>query len=243
MRFSTGSFLVAVILVFSVSVAFSLDPSVVVGVWTFDADGDMSDISGNGHDGEADGNVEWTVGKFGLAVELDGNSAIVIEHDDGLNLETFTLVAWVNIPTAPVDWWTIIAKDGWPDRNYGVFLASGTGLAHHSFSSGGAPDNNMLDAVTPVQAGDWYHVTATYDLEISRLYINGVLDAEASFKVEPNTTDVPVIIGRTPTDTYKYVGLIDEVAIFSVALGEADINDIMTKGLSNVTAVSPQVKR
>jgi len=123
-----------------------IDPGSVVGLWVFDANGDMEDISGKGHDGAIEGNVDWVQGKFGLAVEVDGASAVIVEHADDMNLESFSLLAWVNIPTAPTDWWTIAAKDGWPDRNYGIWLASGTGLAHHSFTSGATPDNNARNS-------------------------------------------------------------------------------------------------
>jgi hypothetical protein len=220
-----------------------IDPGSVVGLWVFDADGDMEDISGKGHDGAIEGNVEWVAGKFGLAVEVDGASAVIVEHADDMNLESFSLLAWVNIPVAPTDWWTIAAKDGWPDRNYGIWLASGTGLAHHSFTSGTAPDNNAINAVTPVTPGEWYHVAATYDMSSSKLYINGELDAEAAFSVTPNVTDVPFIVGRTDNGSYKLQGAVDELALFSVALSDADIETIMTGGLrATVAAVSPSAK-
>ena len=67
--------------------------------------------------------------------------------------------------------------------------------------------------------------------------IDGVLDVELPFSIKPNVTDVPVIMGRTPTNTYRYEGMIDEVAIFNKALTEDDINGIMASGLKNATAV------
>lgn len=228
-------------LVFTALALAKIEPASVVGVWLFDKDGDASDASGKGHNGKADGKVTWEKGKTGLAVKLDGSTAIVVDHKDDLSLQTFTLVAWVNIPTPPTDWWTIVAKDGWPNRNYGVWLSSGGALAHNSFTSGAAPDNNAVNAVTPVKAGEWHHVAATYDMKVSKLYIDGNMDAQGSFTSKPNVTDVDVIMGRTPTGTYKYVGLIDEVAIFNVALSEDDIKSIVSDGLkSTVTAVSPK---
>jgi hypothetical protein len=217
-----------------------IDPGSVVGLWVFDSDGDMEDVSGKGHDGAIEGNVEWVDGKFGLAVEVDGSSAVIFEHADDMNLENFSLLAWVNIPTAPTDWWTVAAKDGWPDRNYGIWLASGTGLAHHSFTSGTVPNNNAVNAVTPVVPGEWYHVAATYDMSSSKLYINGKLDAEAPFSDTPNVTDAPFIIGRTDDGSYKLQGAVDELALFSVALSDADIETIMTGGIrATVVAVTP----
>ena len=227
----------------SASTGARIDPGSVVGLWVFDSDGDMEDISGKGHDGAIEGNVDWVQGKFGLAVEVDGASAVIVEHADDMNLESFSLLAWVNIPTAPTDWWTIAAKDGWPNRNYGIWLASGSGLAHHSFTSGATPDNNAINAVTPVTPGEWYHVAATYDMSSSKLYINGELDAEGAFSVTPNVTDVPFIVGRTDNGSYKLQGAVDELALFSVALSDADIGTIMTGGLrATVAAVSPSTK-
>jgi len=212
-------------------------------MWLFDQEGQALDTTGKGHDGKAEGNVIWVDGKFGKAVELDGNSAVIVEHKDDMNLEKFTLVAWVKIPTLPTDWWTIAAKDGWPNRNYGVWLASGTGLAHHSWTSGAAPNNNAINAVTPVTPGEWQHVAITYDMTVSKLYINGVLDAQGDFTDTPNFTDVQFIVGRTANGSYKLVGAVDELALFSEALTEQDINDIIANGLHTImTSVTPRTK-
>jgi len=220
----------------------AINLSSVVGIWVFDSDKDMSDISGNGHDGVEEGEVKWVDGKFGKAVELDGSNAVIVEHADDMNLESFTLMAWINIPNAPTDWWTVASKDGWPDRNYGIWLASGTGLAHHSWTSGAAPDNNAVNAVTPVIAGEWHHLAATYDLKVSKLYINGKLDVEGNFNAKPNVTDVEFIVGRTANGSYKYIGIIDEVGLFNQALSEEDINSIMGSGLKVATSVESKGK-
>jgi len=235
--------LVLTCLMFTASIEAKVDPGIAVGMWLFDKDGDVTDVSGKGHNGKTEGGVKWVGGKFGKAVELDGSSFVVIDHADDMNLQTFTLMAWVKIPTAPSDWWTIAAKDGWPNRNYGVWLASGTGLAHHSWTSGTAPNNNAVNAVTPVTAGEWYHVAATYDMKVSNLYINGKLDAKADFSDKPNFTDVQFTVGRTANGSYKLVGAVDELGLFSQALGEQDISDIITNGLGPViTSVSPKTK-
>ncbi|MDQ1318480.1 MAG: LamG protein [Candidatus Poribacteria bacterium] len=234
--------LVSLCLMFTVSIDAKIDPGMIVGIWTFDKDGDASDVSGKGHNGKFEGKVKWVDGKFGKAVELDGNSFVLVDHADDMSLQTFTLMAWVNIPTPPTDWWTVACKDGWPNRNYGIWLASGTALAHNSFTSGAAPDNNAINAVTPVKAKEWHHVAASYDMKVSKLYIDGKLDAQGNFTVKPNVTDVQFIIGRTANGSYKYVGMTDEVGLFNKALSEEDINSVMTNGLKLATAVNPETK-
>ena len=97
--------------------------------------------------------------------------------------------------------------------------------------------------MTPVTSGEWYHVAATYDKSSSKLYINGELDAEGAFSVTPNVTDVPFIVGRADNGTYKLQGAVDELALFSVALDDQDIEAIMTGGLrATVAAVSPSAR-
>jgi hypothetical protein len=187
--------LIAICLMFITSIEAKVDPGIIVGIWLFD--GDIADASGKGHNGIADGNIKWVDGKVGKAVDLDGSSFVVVDHANDMNLETFTLMAWVKIPTLPTDWWAIACKDGWPNRNYGIWLASGTGLVHHSWSSGATPDNNAVNAVTPVNPGEWTHIAATYDMKVSSVYINGKLDAQASFTAKPNVTDVQFTVGRT----------------------------------------------
>ncbi len=223
-------------LVFTFSVQAKIDTNTIVGLWLFDKDGDLSDYSGKGHDGKKDGNVKWVNGKFGMAVSLDGSSFVVVDHKDDMNLQNFTIMGWVNLNSAPTDWWTIACKDGWPNRNYGLWLASGTGLAHSSFTSGAAPDNNFVNAVTPVKAKEWYHVAGTYDMKVSIVYINAVADAKGSFTSKPNVTDVQFTIGRTANGSYKLNGLVDEVALFNKALSETDIKDIYTNGLKATAA-------
>jgi hypothetical protein len=54
-------------------------------------------------------------------------------------------------------------------------------------------------------------------------------------------SDLNLLIG----DGYagKFIGVVDEVAIFNVVLSEDDINSIMLNGLENtITAVSPSGK-
>lgn len=235
------------ILAFCLMIVFSAQAKInsadIVGLWLFDKEGDLSDYSGKGHDGKKDGNVKWTNGKFGMAINLDGNSFVVVDHKDDMNLQTFTIMGWVNLATAPTDWWTIACKDGWPNRNYGLWLASGTGLAHSSFTSGAAPDNNFVNAVTPVKAKEWYHVAGTYDMKTSIVYINAVADAKGSFTSKPNVTDVQFTIGRTANGSYKINAMIDEVALFNKALSETDIKDIFTTGLkATATAIESKNK-
>jgi len=80
-------------------------------------------------------------------------------------------------------------------------------------------------------------------MKVSKLYVNGKLDAQDNFTDKPNVTDVAFTVGRTANGSYKLVGAVDELALFSQALAESDINSIVVGGLSQVVAsVSSKAK-
>jgi len=80
-------------------------------------------------------------------------------------------------------------------------------------------------------------------MKVSKLYVNGKLDAQGNFTDKPNVTNVQFIMGRTANGSYKYSGAIDEVGLFNQALSEQDINSIITNGLkSSATPVTPKIK-
>jgi len=78
-----------------------------------------------------------------------------------------------------------------------------------------------------------------------RWYINGAPAGSDAFAEIPTPSTQAVQIGSRFGSSDFFNGLIDDVAIFSVALTESDIEDIVTKGLSDalgMTAVSPSGK-
>ena len=92
----------------------ALDTDGLVGAWLFDdKNGDtVSDSSGNGIDGKiAKGNPEWVGGKFGGAMEFGGADMVTVDDNAALDLKSFTLSAWVNIPKVTGPWQIIASKE------------------------------------------------------------------------------------------------------------------------------------
>ena len=110
-----------------------IDPSWIVGIWTFDEGSgeEARDVSGNGHDGKVPGDVKWVDGPFGTALEFDGSpipdaggdsfldgSVVEVPYHDDLNLrDVYSLVAWVKVDPEnaccdrnPEPWGGIIVK-------------------------------------------------------------------------------------------------------------------------------------
>lgn len=94
--------------------------------------------------------------------------------------------------------------------------------------------------------GTWYHVAAVYTGEEAQVYVDGVLSATRIFSADIADTNAPVVIGTNyPMGIQPIKDIIDEVAIFSVALEAEDINTIMNEGLEKavgILAVEPSDK-
>ncbi|MDE0469541.1 MAG: LamG domain-containing protein [Candidatus Poribacteria bacterium] len=214
----------------SISVANVLEDA-LLAAWLFDENGGdtAEDASGNGHDGDIMG-AKRVPGKTGRALDFDGNGNIVeIRHDDIFNLTEYTISAWVK--TNPNGkWQTVLGKEpiaGRP-RNYGVFIAGDTKLLGVNYTTGA----NWKTAFSTTVAADgkWHHVAATYDGKVLRAYIDGEMEGETATDIPPDHNTEPIRIGRwgAPRGDY-WAGVLDDVAIFSQALTENEIQDITMK--------------
>lgn len=230
-----------------------IDPTTATGVWLFnETDGDTaSDASENGNDGTLQGDPEWVPdGKFGNALELDGAGDYVSVPDhktlDTELSEALTIVIWVKGTYRPNDWHGLVTKaQGWQvDMCY---LLQRAANGKFEFAPFGEAGNTVWTASDILPKDDtWYHVAGVYTGEEAQIYVDGVLSGTRVFSAEIADTNAPVVIGTNyPTGIQPVNGLIDEAAIFSVALAEEDINAIMNDGLEEtlgILAVEPSDK-
>lgn len=215
----------------------------IVAIWLFD-DGTgetVEDFSRNGHDGEILGDVNWTEGKFGTALEFPGieDNHVSVSHKDSLNLGDFTITAWVK--QEPAGFYpSVLGKGPDPDRTIGsnYFLQSDT--EGHAVGGFTTEDVQWMEILGPTLVGDmkWHHEAVTWDHSLLRLYIDGVLDE----KLEPLSqiqaiNDLPLTIG-SKSGVHQMIGVIDEVGLFNVALTEDDIKNIVNNGLEDLATVS-----
>ena len=227
--------------------AFCAAPSVlagvqtghIVGVWLFDEedDGIATDASGNGHDGEIIGPTQIDEGKFGSALEFHGGEDMVmVEHSDDLSLQTFTIMLWIKTPTAAQA--LIHKQPSSAMRNYILNIFS-SNLPRASFSSEGVRTD--CDGTTTVNDDQWHHIAATYDQKSLKVYVDGKLEGDVPSpdkKVETN--EEPLLFGHAGgTGDYRYAGLMDEVAVYNIALSEDEIRTCIEKGLKETLAVAP----
>ena len=236
------------ITIFVILTLFAVSPNLMavttdglVGAWLFD-DGTgnaIADSSGNDLDGElVRGEPKWGEGKFGGAMEFGGADMVTVSDNDALDLTSFTIAAWINSPETSGRWHVIAAKEARnpTGRNYGIFGHVNTGVIHYSFTSGGW---KSYDAKTNVTDGAWHHVAATYEKPNFKLYVDGQVDAQTAPNTDPDSHDNFLFIGGCNIGDYWMTGTIDEVILYGRALSEAEIGELMEKGITDALDVQP----
>ena len=212
------------------------DLETVVGMWLFD-DGKGNtavDSSENGNDGELVNGPKWIKnGKFESALEFDGNESKghVVVGDLGLSGEV-TLVLWAN-PNDAIDDDRLISNISGPTNP--AFTTRFQNEAVEVWSSAWKPvipefDNNK-----------WGHYAFVFDGEGN---VTGYYNGKEGDTVADSYTFTEIGIGANFLDQWGqyFSGQFDEIAFFSVALTEDDIEILVTKGFKSALAVYPAGK-
>ncbi len=220
----------------------AVDPASVVGMWLFDeGSGDVaSDSSGAGNDGVLV-DVAWADGVRGTAVEFGGAGHIAFPATATTDdfIDGFTYMLWVDVVAAGNANVRVMERD-WHNPT----IQAGGGDFYGSIVTGG---NNIENGIRggAYTAGEFVHVALTHDGTTLRLYVGGELVNESTVGAPTltNANDGGAIwLGQWKDPGWDLTGRIDEVAAFSVALGQADIQSLMTNGLANDTAVDARRK-
>ena len=213
----------------------------VVGIWLFDEGNGktIKDASGNGHDGEIVGAVEWSDGKFESALKFDGGH-VSVPHEDNMNLVEFTITAWIKVPKILAPYQMIAGKEAWPDRNYSMWIIPG--VMTFGFTTPGAAQDIQVGSQEVID-DQWHFVAGTYDENNLTPYVDGEMLAQRGAAGKPATNTAPLMIGaQPPAGGGPLMGLIDEVAVYDTALSEKEIKQVM-EGLARMfQAVNPNGK-
>jgi hypothetical protein len=226
----------------------------IMGMWLFDeGEGDtVKDYSENGNDGVLTNEPEWVDGQSGGALEFDGRVNGVKDHvlcgrDASINeiADAITITAWV-YPMAESNYEYIVSNDrdccgqykGYSlSLGYTAFQIWDTNSASHRVKLAGKPSLKQ-----------WCHLAGTFDGKQLKIYLDGKLSNTAAFDGKigtPATYEFAIGAMGYGQGAYNINGIIDEVAVFNVALSDNDIESIMTRGLekaTGLTAVSPSGK-
>ena len=226
-RFVITSSIAFVLLVFMIQTAVAGTESLVLYMPLDEGSGDTTkDLSGNGNDGTIE-NGKWIDGKINKALEFTGNGCVDIKHSDSLSLEKdITVMVWVFMSASASGELAIVSKGTWAanDLPYELTVTPNANIYWQFY------DNAGRDTCSPPSppVAEWHHIAATYDGSTFACYIDGAMAMETNYNGELPQNTANVTIGkRSKAAECYFSGAIDEVAIFSTALSEEEVKNLM----------------
>ena len=195
----------------------------LVAYWAFDEGSGktVADVTGNGHNGKFFDSPKWVEGKFGMALEFDGeNDRVTIADDDALDItKNLTLMTWFN-PNDSLNGRRMMVK------NDSIFVIFDFGNKD-SVELLVKPNNTFVETkTTDWKVGTWYHFAGTFDGKTMKVYINGKLEGETANNVPIAPSNLEFWIGADDLGSH-FPGKIDEVRLYEKTLTEAEIQTVM----------------
>ena len=231
-------------LIFVNPILAKIDTKTMIGLWLLNEikDKTVADLSGNGNDGTLQGNPKLVAGKFGKALRFDGSA----DYVNCGNKEILTVTKEVTVQfyfktekkmAAFGDRQAVVGKH-YLEYEVGIYPAGGI----HTYTSDGAGNydegiNVAIAGKLPDGDGDWvldkwYHLAWTLKETLEVVYVNGIKIGEFN---KPHAGTKPgvhnVEIGRRVEGSLPFMGTVDEVAIFNVALLPADVKNCADNGM------------
>ena len=257
--------LLLLVMLFTATQAIAeLDEDLVV-YFTFDKvkGKKILDVSNNGLDAKAVGNIGFVKGKYGNAVHIGveaKDDCVHVPADDLLKIEgKITMMAWVYHE----DWDSVSGQlfdNGshildemeksyglglFPDPEHFEFLRNfddpNIVMDLGGVSDGGEEGTWRFWSGGPMVDKEWHHIAGTYDGRTKRIYLDGEIRSDRNEDFEfigTNNSDLRIGCAKNhPQYTFKD-GSIDEVGLWRRALTQSEIRQVMGGAL----AVSPKNK-
>jgi hypothetical protein len=214
----------------------TLPPANMIAWWP--GDGHTHDVQA-GHNGKLV-NATYGAGEVGQAFSFNGSNAYVQVPNSavwGFGTEDLTIDVWANFTAVRnsgeigrLDNVFIGDDNGATDQNKWVFALSAGMLTFHINGPSIGPQFLAQTPFTPTP-GTWYLLAVTKTSGTYSIWINGV---PSSGTAQTNTTPIPrptapLTIGEAEGLGY-FDGLIDEVEIFTRALGASELQAIFNAG-------------
>jgi VanZ family protein len=216
-------------------------PGSLEAQWSFEDDAGrlVRDSSGRGLDGVASGKPTRGAGQRGDGIAFDGvTDWIRVAHGSGIRVvRSLTIAAWIKPASNPVDDAAIVST---LDTHYGYPLGYqldttiDKGRRTLGFKLGSVCGSLMARyGASTLALETWYHVAGVYDAEARTIdvYVNGERDNGAlvgpvSSRQRSSRQDL-YVARRSDLDGFGFSGTIDDVQIYSRALGQAEIRAMM----------------
>jgi hypothetical protein len=190
------------------------------------------DRSPNGNDGVYEGDVTLgapgaLVGDPDTALSLGGDGFVRVGITSAFGFTggaPYSIEVWIN-PILDGDYHTVLSRDDRPDNGLkpptdGYTMTFNPGTPPQMYFTPLQGGGSSQVTTTAVQAGVWTHVVVTFDQVTLRLYLDGKVVSSYDSPVAVGTAKSPFVLGGDwGGNSSSYKGLVDEVALYSTALG------------------------
>ena len=215
--------------------AYESPYSGLVAAYSFEegAGAGTADVSGNGHTGSVDGPKWTTSGRYGDGLRFDGVDDWVTVPDAGaLDLTNqMTLEAWVRPDALGTLWRTVALKEQPGNLVYALYAnAQSDGPSGHAFVGG----DMDVGSTSRLPLNRWTHVATTYDGSTLQLFINGANVGNRPLSGSLTTSTGALRIGGNAVWNEWFSGTIDDVRVYSRAIGPKDVKKDMRSSLPDV---------
>jgi hypothetical protein len=173
----------------------------------------------------------WAPGKFGNALCFDGaRQYATIPNSAAYNYgkaQSYTLAAWIFLPSIPTKWMGVLAKVTDRIGYYGIWVGIDGGIAKWVF--GTELENIWGAAIT--KAG-WHHIVAVHiGGQNMKIYADGALIGQsAAGRIADASSDSSFILGAElcpPQNKALYFnGMLDEFRLYNKAFDAAEVSDL-----------------
>ena len=229
---------------FSSSVHHALG-AYAVGIWDFD-DQTANDTSGNNNNGTLNNfpASPWsadTPSGNGYALSFNGvNNYVIVNNNFVVNPTSLTISAWFKKMGPGANYECVLHKSS--DSSIGASeYWLGVDLNDYLTATIGARTGvGWAAGRTSIVAtiGDWYHLLASWNGSVVKIYVNGKYIKEYPLASYVNLT-TPTRFGSSSNGTaYQFNGIIDDVRIYEQALSETQIKQLYVEGLEEHNLVS-----
>ena len=194
----------------------------VVAYWKLE---DLSDSSGNSNDLSNNGASSGSTGKINNCYSFDGSNDYMTDGDNGIDQGDYTVNLWFNANSlSRQNMFSFYDSGSWTKKMRMRIKDNGGNIDIRTDSSESSSSDFYVTSSSTVSTGNWYMMTAVRDNGKVTLYLDAGFEADddnhGSYTMGSGTS-----IGATGGGSFVYPfdGLIDEVAIFDVALSSDEI--------------------
>jgi len=205
----------------------------LVGWWRLDEGSGMTayDSSGNGFDGTLTGDTKWVAGKYGAAVEVDGDGDYVEIPPIGINSVTVTMSTWIKRNGPQSDYTGIFFTRNMPTNTLacGLMIPPGGTNIGYTWNDNSTATYSWASGLV-VPDNEWCFVALVVEPTQATVYVNEDYAVNSIDHVAQEFSE-PLWLGQCTYSANRFFdGQIDDARVYDRALTQGEVQTVMYGG-------------